>query len=310
MIDIPNTAADINPPALKHVYGPVSSRRYGQSLGVDLSVPKTCSFNCLFCQIGPTPATVAERNEIPPISEVLAELDFWRDSGGTADFITAAGSGEPTLHRHFGKVFRWAHEKGDCRTLLLSNGSLFWDPEVRRDAKLADVVKVSLHAWDQSSFERICRPHPTLRLDRIVEGYRKFREEFTGRLDCEVFIIPGINDSDEAATKTAELVKSFSPDYITLNTAIRPPAESGVVACPPERIRALLQLFGPNAYAGGGEPPAVTIPFSETALLNLLSRHPVSIPVLSRTFSKSESEMREILKEMKNRGLPAFAIME
>ena len=88
--------------------------------------------------------------------------------------------------------FRWAHEKGDCRTLLLSNGSLFWDPEVRRDAKLADVVKVSLHAWDQSSFERICRPHPTLRLDRIVEGYRKFREEFTGRLDCEVFIIPGI----------------------------------------------------------------------------------------------------------------------
>ena len=282
----------------KYLFGPVQSRRYGRSLGVDLSIPKTCDFSCRFCQLGPTPRTTVERVDNPPIREVLDELERWAREGGVADFITEAGSGEPTLHPHFGEVFRWARERTGTRTLLLSNGSLFFLPEVRREAAGADVVKVSLHAWDQASFMEVTQAHESLRLSTIIEGYRRFREEYTGRLDLEVFILPGINDRPDQAEKIAKLAASFSPDSITLNTAVRPPADSSVKACPPEVIETLLPLFGPHAHAGGKEPPIVVQPLSEEALVGLVDRHPVSLGVLAHTFSKPEKEMRALLERL------------
>ena len=165
---------------MQFLFGPVPSRRYGRSLGVDLSTPKTCTLDCRFCQLGHTPTPTLDRTDTPPIAAVLAELRQWAASGGTADFITASGSGEPTLHRHFADLFRYVRAETPCRALLLTNGTLLTLPEVRRDAALAHVVKLSLHAWDQPSFERIVRPHPALRFDAILDGYRAFRDLFTG----------------------------------------------------------------------------------------------------------------------------------
>jgi len=288
--------------SFRFLFGPVNSRRYGRSLGVDLAVPKTCTFNCRFCQLGPTPRTTVTRADAPPIGEVVAELRQWlASSTQPADFITASGSGEPTLHTRFGDLFRFVRAETPCRSLLLSNGSLFFLPEVRRDAALADVVKVSLHAWDQASFERVARPHPSLRLGAIVDGYRAFRQQFAGRLDLEVFIIPGINDADEQAQRIAALAESFAPDAITLNTAVRPPADSGVTACPPERLRALAAFFGPAAHVSGAEPPTAPIELTEAALIALVSRHPVSLPALAATFHKTEAEMRTFLDPLVRR---------
>jgi wyosine [tRNA(Phe)-imidazoG37] synthetase (radical SAM superfamily) len=284
-----------------HLFGPVPSRRYGRSLGVDLSAPKTCTLNCRFCQLGPTPHTTVTRTEMPPIADILAELRRWLASGQTADFITASGSGEPTLHAHFGDLFRLVRAETSCRSLLLSNGSLFHLPEVRRDAALADVVKLSLHAWDQASFERIARPHPSLRFDAILDGYRAFRQQFTGRLDLEVFIVPGLNDAPEQARRIAGLAQSFSPDAITLNTAVRPPADSGVAACPPEQVRALTALFGPAAHEGGAEPKTAPGALTEEALVALVSRHPVSLQALAATFNQTEAEMRAFLAPLAHR---------
>ncbi len=284
-----------------HLFGPVPSRRYGRSLGVDLAVPKTCTLNCRFCQLGPTPLTTVTRTDAPPIAEVLAELRSWLSSGQTADFITASGSGEPTLHTRFGDLFRFVRAETSCRSLLLSNGSLFHLPEVRRDAALADVVKVSLHAWDQASFERVTRPHPSLRFDAILDGYRAFRRQFAGRLDLEVFIVPGVNDAPEQAQRIAELAQSFSPDGITLNTAVRPPADSGVSACPPEQVSALTALFGPAAQATGAEPATAPGELTEEALIALVSRHPVSLHALAATFHITEAEMRTFLDPLAQR---------
>ena len=170
-----------------HLFGPVPSRRYGLSLGVDLAAPKTCTLDCIFCQLGATPRTTLTRTDSPPMDAILAELRHWLARTETEkkerlDFVTAAGSGEPTLHLRFGDLFRFARAEMPGRSLLLSNGSLFYLPEVRRDAALADVVKLSLHAWDQASFERISRPHPLLRFDAILDGYRAFRQSFLCRL--------------------------------------------------------------------------------------------------------------------------------
>ena len=91
--------------ASRHVFGPVPSRRYGRSLGVDLSTPKTCTLDCRFCQLGATPRTTVQRTDTPPIANILAELRAWVAAGNAADFVTASGSGEPTLHLHFGDLF-------------------------------------------------------------------------------------------------------------------------------------------------------------------------------------------------------------
>lgn len=283
---------------MRYLYGPVSSRRYGRSLGVDLAVPKTCTLDCRFCQLGATPHTTIARSDQPPIAEVLAELRAWLASGQTADFITACGSGEPTLHLRFGDLFRLVRAETPCRSLLLSNGSLFFLPEVRSDAALADVVKVSLHAWDQASFERVTRPHPSLRFDAILDGYRAFRQQFAGRLDLEVFIVPGLNDAPEQAQRIAALAQSFNPDTITLNTAVRPPADSGVTACPPERLHALTVLFGPAAQEGGAEPATAPAALTEESLIALVSRHPVSLHALAATFRLTEPAMRAFLEPL------------
>jgi len=286
-----------------YLFGPVPSRRYGRSLGVDLAAPKTCTLNCRFCQLGPTPKTTVTRTDAPPMSDILEELRRWFGSGQTADFVTASGSGEPTLHAGFGDLLRFVGSETPCRSLLLSNGSLFHLPEVRRDAALADVVKVSLHAWDQASFERVTRPHPSLRFDAILDGYRAFRQQFTGRLDLEVFIIPGLNDAPEAARRIAALAQSFCPDAITLNTAVRPPADSEVTACPADKLHALAALFGPAAASGGAEPATAPAALSEEALVALVSRHPVSVRALAASFHKSEAEMRTFLDPLADRGL-------
>jgi len=280
---------------MKHIFGPVISRRYGLSLGVDLAVPKTCAFNCLFCQIGPTANTTVTRTGQPPIAEILAELRQWLAAGAPADFITAAGSGEPTLHLHFGEILRFAREEARCRSLLLSNGALFTLPEVRRDAALADVVKLSLHAWDQSSFERIARPHASLSFDAIIEGYRQFRREFKGRIDLEVFIVPGLNDTPEQVSRIAAIAASFNPDAVMLNTAVRPPADSSVARCPQARLRLLARHFTPAAQAVGDEPAASLPDLTADALVDLVSRHPASLKFLSAGFQRPEHELRQII---------------
>jgi len=294
--------------AYKYLFGPVPSRRYGRSLGVDLAVPKTCTLDCRFCQLGATPHATLTRVDTPPMDVILAELRRWlaqagrREEGEELDFITASGSGEPTLHLRFGDLFRFVRAETPCRSLLLSNGSLFYLPEVRRDAALADVVKLSLHAWDQASFERVSRPHPSLRFDAILDGYRDFRQSFTGRLDLEVFIIPGLNDRDDQVRRIAELARGFAPDAITLNTAVRPPADSEVTTCPPERLHALNALFGTAARESGAEPSRASGDLNGDALIALVERHPMALGVLATSFGRGEDDLRAFIEPLARQG--------
>ena len=276
--------------AYRHLFGPVSSRRFGRSLGVDLQTGgrKRCTLDCRFCQLGPTPATSVQRQADVPVTSVLAELEAWRQTGATADFITLSGSGEPTLHPDFGRVLDWIRENTPFRSLLLSNGTLFTDPAVRRDAARADVVKVSLHSWDAPSFRQMVRPHADLDFEAILDGYRLFRDAYAGVLVAEVFILRGFNDSDEAADRIAARLRGFAPDHIQLNVLARPPADPAVAAVAPERLRELARRFTPAA-----ELPDVPTPLppwppacaeQADALAALACRHPADLDALARTF--------------------------
>lgn len=277
----------------RHVFGPVPSRRFGRSLGVDLTPLKTCSFNCVFCQLGPTPQTTVERREYVPVQTVKDEILRWRDAGGTADYATLSGSGEPTLHSGFGEVLRFLKAELPCPAVLLTNGSLLYLPEVRAAAGQADVAKLSLSAWDDDSFRRINRPHPDLDFHRSVAGMRAFRQGFAGRIWLEVFLIAGLNDAPNQVERIAALAAAIGSDKIHLNTAVRPPAEASVQPVDRDRLAELAELFRPRAevIADFSARPGSGVAANETALLDMLRRRPCTARQIADVFGMHLNEV-------------------
>ena len=231
----------------QYLFGPVPSRRLGRSLGVDLTPFKTCTLNCVFCQLGCTTNMTTHRADYVPVAEVESELDAWTKQGGMADHITLAGSGEPSLHTRFGEVLQFARSHTAIPVALLSNGTLFWQPEVRAAARHAHIVKLSISAWNELSFGRVSRPHPDLQFKKVIDGQRAFRNEFSGKLWVEVFLIGPTNSLLHDAERIAPLVASIAPDEVHLNTAVRPPAEDFVVPVSQEELEALTAVFRPVA---------------------------------------------------------------
>ena len=209
----------------KYLFGPVPSRRLGRSLGVDLIPFKTCTLDCLFCEVGTTTCSTLTRKEYVPTGDVIDELSDWFRRGEGADYITLAGSGEPTLHAGFGRILEFVNDNASVATAILTNGTLLSLPKVREDASRASLVKVSLSAWDQASYERLHRPCSGVSFDAMVDSYVKFRDQFKGKLWAEVFLLEGVNARDSQVARIAELVDRVSPDRVHLNTAVRPPAD-------------------------------------------------------------------------------------
>jgi wyosine [tRNA(Phe)-imidazoG37] synthetase (radical SAM superfamily) len=290
--------------AYQYLFGPVPSRRLGRSLGVDLIPFKTCTMDCTFCQLGETPCAVSERGDYVPMQDVLAELFQWLEKDGKANHLTLAGSGEPTLHTHFGDVFRWAKEHTDIATVLLTNGSLMHDPDVRADAALADKVKLTLSAWDETSFQQIHRPAEGVTFDLLVKGEQAFRREYLGELSVEVFIVDGVNSQFSNVRKIAKVVQSINPDRIDINTVVRPPAVAGIGASPEEHLHAIAELFGPTAsvMASFKKQGFQAMEISEEALLGLIKRHPASCAQLAGEFNLPEDQMYKTLKHLVSAG--------
>ncbi len=239
----------------------------------------------MFCQIGSTTDRTLERKEWVPTGDVLEEFDRWAAEGHVADFITLSGSGEPTLHSDFGKVLEHVKAFDRFKTALLSNGSLMWLPEVRRDAALADVVKVTVSAWDEESFQRIHRPAEGLTFERLLAGQRDLRAEYGGTLWVEVMILPGYNDMPEQIRAMADLVASLRADAVHLNTVTRP-AQAGVALAraPEPLLRTVAPWFSPQAelptFQGRtGRPESM----SDSTWLDLLARHPIAVEALAES---------------------------
>ena len=226
----------------EYLYGPVPSRRFGRSLGVDLTPFKTCSFDCVFCQLGRTPQKTVARKAYVPVDTVLEELQLWLQTGEDADYITLSGSGEPTLNVDFGKVLQFLKGR-PIPSVLLTNGSMLMLQEVRDAAACADIVKASFSAWDQGSFEWINRPHIQVKFNDIKNGLKAFRAQFSGKLWIEVFIMLGINSSPENVKKIAAHIKEIGPDHVHLNTVVRPPAEEFAAAIQHTQMASLAGLF-------------------------------------------------------------------
>jgi len=281
----------------KYLFGPVPSRRFGRSLGVDLTPYKTCTLDCVFCQLGRTTDKTIERREYVNIEEVLTELEEWIDKDGQADYITLSGSGEPTLHARFGEVLALIRKKSDIPSLLLTNGTLLHLPEVRKAAAGAHVVKISLSAWDQESYGWVNRPHSGLRFDDLVEGEKAFRREYSGQLWMEVFLVPGINAMPDDVRKIAALAEEIRPDRIQLNTAIRPAAEDVAVPLSKDHMSELTHLFHPQAevIAEFSKPKDLKLKVTGESVLAMLRRRPCTAEQIADGFGQRRNEVPKCL---------------
>ena len=201
------------------IYGPVPSWRLGRSLGVDLlSMPgKTCSFSCVYCQLGVTANFTTERMEFVStarLKEELAEL-----KGVAADYVTFSGTGEPTLASNLGQAIEVAKSTLHLPVAVLTNSSLMSREDVRHDLVKADVVVATVDAHSQELFGQINRPATGVLLSDIVEGIKRFREKFNGKLCVEVMFMELNKDF---AAEIADVVKTLSADEVQLNTPLRP----------------------------------------------------------------------------------------
>ena len=288
----------------KHIFGPVPSRRLGRSLGVDLTPYKTCSQDCVFCQLGRTTDMTVAREEYVPMDEVLDELGEWLKRDGKADHITLSGSGEPTLHSRFGEVVRFVRKNSPIKPVLLTNGSLFHLPEVRRAALQAHIVKVSLSAWDQASYGWVNRPHPDLDFKQLIEGQMAFRDEFKGQMWIEVFLVPGMNSIPSDVAKIAALADLLKPNRVHLNTAVRPPAEDFVAPLSKERLISLCHLFGPTAevIAGCEAKGGVEVEANEEKIISMLQRRPCTAEDVAAAFGLHLNEVSKYLGMLTKEG--------
>ncbi len=213
---------------MKYLFGPVYSRRLGHSLGIDLLPPKICSLNCVYCEVGPTTDLTCERKEYVPTEEILKEIDqvLAKGAGGRPiDVFTLTAMGEPTLHTGLGKIIAYLKEKTDKPVAVLTNGTLFFDPEVRAELSAADIVIPSLDAARQESFERVNQPASAVNLDQVIDGLALFSREFRGELWLEILLVRDMNDSLEDLVALQQAVRKIHPARIQLNTVARPPMD-------------------------------------------------------------------------------------
>jgi wyosine [tRNA(Phe)-imidazoG37] synthetase (radical SAM superfamily) len=211
---------------MAYVFGPVPSRRLGWSLGIDLVPFKTCSFDCIYCQLGRTTAQTTERKEYVPVKDVLREVGAKLKDASQIDFVTLSGSGEPTLNSGLGEVIRGLKAVTMIPVAVLTNGSLLFDPQVRAELKAADLVIPSLDTVRDQTFSELNRPRGLVSAENMVEGIREFAHEFQGELWLEIMLVRGFNDGEEDISTLATVLKDLSVKKVQLNTVVRPPAEA------------------------------------------------------------------------------------
>jgi wyosine [tRNA(Phe)-imidazoG37] synthetase (radical SAM superfamily) len=288
---------------VKYLYGPVPSRRLGSSLGVDLTPRKTCSFDCIYCQLGKTTHKTAERREYVPVREVLAEVRDYMESGGKCDYITLSGSGEPTLNSGIKQAIKGIKSLTDIPVAAITNSSLLPDRQVREEIKEADVVLPSLDAVTQRMFETINRPCSGLKISEIMEGLIKFTRKFTGEVWLEIMLVDGLNNDASEIESMSKVMDLINPDKIQLNTVVRPASEEYAQHLLAENMREIAGILDAEIIADYDRLPATAYNGDvRESISNMLERRPCTIRELSSTLKLNENEVLKYLQVLIGEG--------
>lgn len=292
----------------KHLFGPVPSRRLGMSLGVDMVPKKVCSLNCVYCEVGQTTLLTVRRKEYVPEREIIKELKDFFKKHPDPDFITFSGYGEPTLNTALENVIAYLKsERPEIPVAVLTNGTLFGDPDVRRSLLQTDLVLPSLDAVTKEVFQKINRPDPTLDPDTYIEGLAAFRKEFTGKIWLEVFILPGYNDSTSELDALKQKIIKIRPDVVQLNTLDRPGTEPGLRSATRKELESIKDYWDLPAVeiissSAAGKDTKSYRKDIRNAILETINRRPCTLDDISRITGLHVNEINKYLDTLEDAG--------
>jgi len=288
------------------VFGPVPSRRLGLSLGVDPVPLKTCSMDCVYCELGPTTDLTVRRTAFVEPGEVLRDVADRVAACPQLDFITLSGSGEPTLHSGLAEIIAGVRRLTDVPVAVLTNGSLMTDLDVRSALDLADVVLPSLDAVSPEVFRAVNRPHPSLDPAAIAAAIGEFARTSKAAVWLECAFVTDVNDSDCEVRLLRDAIDDIDPERVHVNTVVRPPAVAGTRPVSSDRLARIAEMLGPRAEVIA--PPAV-VSSREIAtdaseiVIAMAARRPVTASDVARSLGTSPANAERILAELVEKNL-------
>ncbi len=291
---------------LKYIFGPVPSRRLGRSLGIDLVPYKTCSFDCIYCDLGRTTHKTTSRQSYVVSGEIQKELELTLSIlDKKPDYITLSGSGEPTLNTNIGEIIRKIKEITSTPVAVLTNGSLLSMDEVREDLSEADIVLPSLDAITPTLFEYINRPHRSLKIEELISGLIQFRKQYRGQIWLEILFCRGVNDGKDEIKKLKEVIEKIEPDRVQLNTPVRPPAEDFAFPLTLAQLQKIRERLGNRAEI----IPDFIAPMGDrfdsdknAEIINLIKRRPCTAEDISKALGLHLDEVVKYLEKLLKEG--------
>ncbi|EAI6334027.1 radical SAM protein [Campylobacter jejuni] len=286
---------------MKILFGPVSSRRFGRSLGIDLSPSKKqCNFDCVYCELDPK-KTQEKQDEIISIDKIISEVKAMLEKNVEFDFLTLTANGEPSLYPHLNELILSLRSIAkDKKLLILSNGTAVLDEDKFNALLKLDVVKFSLDSAVAKTFYRIDRALKNIDLEKMIEKMADFRARFNGDLIMEILVVKDLNDNEEEFEALNQALKKIMPLRVDLNTIDRPPAYA-VKKVSEEKLLELSKLIDSTPvllakrhYEGG------KLSFNEEELLKMLHlRSQSEIDIEVKFDEQSKTLLNQLIKEKK-----------
>ena len=293
------------------IFGPVNSRRFGMSLGIDLSPSlKQCNFDCLYCELAPS-ATVDAQSEVISVDAIIEELKKHLDE--KIDVITLTANGEPTLYPYLSELIEEIHKiKNTTQTLILTNSAALVDAEVFDALLKLDQVKLSLDAVSSDVFKKIDRPHKSIDVDAIISQVVKFSKHYKGKLFIEILFVHELNDTKEEVAKLNELLLDVNAVRIDIGTIDRPPAYP-VMGVSYKELHELSLMFDsslPIHIASRVHAEPNNAEYSESEIINTLDKRPLTMEDINLLFDDASKERLKNLIESKEIALKKVQNLE
>ncbi|MDI6604919.1 MAG: radical SAM protein [Thermoanaerobacteraceae bacterium] len=288
-----------------YVFGPVPSRRLGISLGLDIIPYKTCNQDCLYCQLGRTTVKTNERRTYVSVSDLLNELKSVLSKNDSIDYITFAGSGEPTLNSDLGKMIKKIKEISSIPIAVITNSLKMTDEDVRKELSAADLIVPSLDSAVQDTFERLNRPSENIKIRDIIDSLVKFRQNFSTMMWLEVMLIKGINDDKENIENLRSAIEEIKPDEVQLNTAVRPSNSGEAKPLNMEELKDIAGYLGKSCRVIASFDRKSNKVYNlniEEDVLSLLKRRPCTLKEMSEVLSIHPNELSKYLGTLEKDG--------
>ena len=283
------------------VFGPINSRRFGKSLGVDLSPSKKqCNYDCLYCELEPA-VTVQEYSDVLSVEEIMSAIVEALEVYDDIDVLTITANGEPTLYPHLGELVKEINAiKGDIKTLILSNSSTIDDPAVQSALEGIDTVKLSLDCASQKCIKKVDRLHSGIDVENIKRGMLEFKQKSKNPIIIEILVVEGVNDKSESIQELNEFLMQLRPDRIDLGSIDRPPAY-GVKPVSYERLRELSMLFDPKLSVNITQRKIIETkpsPYTKEQIKSTLNKRPLSDEDIKILFDDASQErLKELIAD-------------